>query len=380
MKKLLPCLLALVVLTISKSTLADENETRVGPELDTYQKTVARGIAFLKNKGQADDGTFTRRAGPGVTFLAVTAMLRHGVSVEDPAVAGTLKYLECLKKPDGGIHVKQSLYKNYETCLAVMCFKEANQDGRYDELLKNAEKFLKRLQWDDEEGHEEDSPFHGGGGYGKHNRPDLSNTSFLIEALRNCGTDENDSAIRKALIFVSRCQNLESVHNTTPFSAKVNDGGFYYTGAAGGSGETTSNGGLRSYGSMTYAGLKSLIFAGLKRDDPRVKAAIGWIQKNYGLTSNPGLGDSGLYYYYHTFAKTLHLLGDDHVVDVTGTPRDWRRDLAEELFRRQNADGSWVNDNARWLESDPNLVTAYALLTLNYCRPKITFDSEVSGE
>jgi squalene-hopene/tetraprenyl-beta-curcumene cyclase len=52
---------------------------------------------------------------------------------------------------------------------------------------------------------------------------------------------------------------------------------------------------LRSYASMTYAGLKSMIYAGLTPDDPRVKAAVAWLAKNYTLESNPGLGDAGLY-------------------------------------------------------------------------------------
>ena len=30
----------------------------------------------------------------------------------------------------------------------------------------------------------------------------------------------------------------------------------------------------------------------------------------------------------------------------------------------QKDDGSWINGNARWLEGDPNLVTAYSLLAL----------------
>ena len=70
----------------------------------------------------------------------------------------------------------------------------------------------------------------------------------------------------------------------------------------------TDDGGLRSYGSMTYAGLKSMIFAGLKPDDPRVKAAVEWIKKNYDIDANPGMGQAGLFYGYHTLAKGLECL------------------------------------------------------------------------
>lgn len=49
--------------------------------------------------------------------------------------------------------------------------------------------------------------------------------------------------------------------NTTPFASKVNNGGSYYTCAPGTQGEErmTPEGALRSYGSMSYAGLKSMI-------------------------------------------------------------------------------------------------------------------------
>ena len=140
----------------------------------------------------------------------------------------------------------------------------------------------------------------------------------MIEALKATGNDENSDALKRALKFVSRCQNLESEHNTTPFGAKVGDGGFYYTPAAGGTSQAgeTENGGLRSYGSMTYAGLKSMIYAGVGPDDPRVKAAIKWLGKNYDLSSNPGMGDAGLYYYFNTFAKALDAIGQDEFVDA----------------------------------------------------------------
>src|SRR5690606_19174736 len=113
-------------------------------------------------------------------------------------------------------------------------------------------------------------PAYGGAGYGSHRRPDLSNTSFLIDALKATGNGPDDEAMQKALIFVSRCQNLETEHNTTPFAAKNPDGGFYYTPAAGGTSQagTLPDGGLRSYASMTYAGLKSMIYCGLEKDDP----------------------------------------------------------------------------------------------------------------
>ena len=173
-------------------------------------------------------------------------------------------------------------------------------------------------------------------------------------------------------MFVSRCQNLKSEFNDQPWADKVNDGGFIYTASLGGSSVAgrTENGGLRSYASMTYAGLKSMIYAGLTPEDPRVKAAIAYIAKHYSLDENPGLGQAGLYYYYQTFAKALSLLGRPSLTNGEGRDHDWRADLTAALARRQQGDGSWVNPSDRFMEGDANLVTSYGLLALAYARPK----------
>jgi squalene-hopene/tetraprenyl-beta-curcumene cyclase len=306
-----------------------------------------------------------------ITALVTTAMLRSGRLPHDAGVAKSLKSLEAFARPDGGIYSSGGMLANYETCLAIACFSQANADRRYQQLLGRAEVFVRKFQWDEKTGKDPSDFSYGGAGYGKHKRPDLSNTAFLLDALRSCGAGEDDPAVQKALVFVSRCQNLESPHNTTPMAAKNPDGGFYYTCAAGGVSPAgnTSNGGLRSYGSMTYSGLKSMIYAGVKGDDPRVKAALAWLRGHYDLKSNPGLGDAGLYYYYHVCAKALHALGGDVFEDAAGQKHDWRRELAEEILNRQRENGSWVNHNNRWMEGDPALVTAYALLALSYCRP-----------
>jgi squalene-hopene/tetraprenyl-beta-curcumene cyclase len=354
----------------SSNSLAEENKrAESGPA--ALSEAVSRGVTFLK-QAQADDGSFSASSGPGITAIVSAALLRSGRAADDPLVARSLEYLQNHVHDDGGIYQDGSRYKNYETSLAIVAFQLANRDGRYDELLAGAEKFVKSQQWDEEEGHEISSMSYGGAGYGSHERPDLSNTSFLVDALHSVGRGADDPAIQKALVFISRCQNLESDQNTSPFAAKVNDGGFYYTSAAGGQSQAgqTPEGGLRSYGSMTYAGLKSMIYAGVSPDDPRVKAAYEWIRRHYTLEENPGMGPQGLFYYYHTFAKALAAVGHDHLSDPAGKSHDWRAELSEKLISLQQSDGGWVNSNPRWLEGDPNLVTGYSLLALSYCRPE----------
>ena len=336
-----------------------------------YEDTVNKAIEYLRIKGQAADGSFSAEAGPAVTAIVTTAILRTGRTADDPMVVKSLKYLQGFVHPDGGIYAENSTHQNYETAVAMQCFAEANRDKRFDELLKKAEHYVKDLQWDDKEGFDKSSTNYGGAGYGGSKRPDLSNTSFMIDALKSVGRGPDDEAIRKALVFISRCQNLETEFNTTPFAAKNPDGGFYYTPANGGASfaGNTPEGGLRSYGSMTYAGLKSMIYAGLGPDDPRVKAAVNWLKQHYSLSENPGMGSAGLYYYYQTYAKALGALGDDQFVDNAGKKHEWRSELVSELASRQKLDGSWVNENNRWLEGNTNLVTGYALLALAATRP-----------
>ncbi len=331
-----------------------------------------RAVAFLKGRQEPNGGWSATRKEPGITALAVTALLRSKrVAPGEPTVSKALGYLEQFLGPKGGL--SEAAHANYATSVALMAFHEANAGGRYDRQIQQGQDFLKAAQWDDSEGKGRDSNYYGGAGYGgKNSRPDLSNTSYFLEALRETGLPADDPALKKALVFVSRCQNLKGEFNDQPWAGKVDDGGFIYTAANAGEsfGGKTAEGGLRSYASMTYAGLKSMIYAGLTENDPRVKAAYTYITRHYSLDENPGLGQQGLYYYYHTFAKALAMLGKATLTDASGRAHDWRADLVAALGARQNADGSWVNPADRFMEGDANLVTAYGLLALAYARPK----------
>lgn len=337
-------------------------------------RAVAKGIDFLRTKGQAADGSYTAQAGPAFTAICTLAVLNNGRSPDDPQVARGLKYLEGFVQPDGRICAAKSRIPNYETCVTMMSFAAANKDGRYKKVLADAEKFIRGVQSDEGDSIDKSDPSYGGAGYGAGGRADLSNTAYLLEALESAGVGGDDEAVKKALIFVSRSQNLESEHNTLPFAAKNPDGGFIYSPAAGGNSPAGRGGeqeeaALRSYGSMTYAGLKSMIYAGVKADDPRVKAATRWLRDHYSVKENPGMGQNGLFYYYHTMGKSLAALGQDEFEDASGKKHDWKGELAVELMNRQNSDGSWINEARRWMEGDPNLCTAFALITLSYCKP-----------
>jgi squalene-hopene/tetraprenyl-beta-curcumene cyclase len=120
---------------------------------------------------------------------------------------------------------------------------------------------------------------------------------------------------------------------------------------------------------MSYAGFKSLLYAGLTRDDPRVQAVLDWIRRHWTLEYNPNMPETrsreGLFYYYHVFGRALVAWGEPTVTEPSGRRHDWRRELVAQLGRTQKPDGSWVNDADRYMEGLPALTTAYSLLALH---------------
>jgi squalene-hopene/tetraprenyl-beta-curcumene cyclase len=341
------------------------------PPAADVKAVVEKAVKFLGTK-QSPEGNFAspRLGEPGLTALTVSALLRNGVAADDAVVAKGLAYLEKNIQKDGGVYSKG--LANYTTCLAIVAFKESNSGGKYTKIIADAGKFVQGLQ----DNSDPKDVKHGGVGYDGTGRPDLSNSQFMVEALLAAGVKKDDPSIKKALAFVTRCQNLSGPEfNDQPFAAKASEadkGGFVYnpTDTSEKNDKRTAAGGLRSEGGMTYGGLKSFLYAGVGKDDPRVKGAIGWVKKHYTLSENPGMGQAGLYYYYHTFAKAMDALGDEMFEDAKGVKHDWRQELFDTLKTAQKADGSWANTSSAFLENQPELATAFALLALSYCTKK----------
>ena len=243
-----------------------------GPAPKDVKAVVEKGYGYLK-KHQSEDGSFSaKRMGPGVTALVVVALLQNGYSADDAVVAKALKFLEAQVHKDGGIYAGDKL-QNYTTSVALMALREANTDKKYDAVIKNASKYLKGLQI----GGDDKDPKFGGVGYGPTDRPDLSNTQFMVDALIAAGVPKDDPAIERALKFVSRCQNLPGETNDQPFAKKTSaddKGGLTYMPVESGDDDKnrTADGGLRSLGAMTYGGLKTFLYAGVDKKDKRVVA------------------------------------------------------------------------------------------------------------
>ena len=314
------------------------------------------GLHYLRGS-MAEDGSWSNSV--GVTALALRAFLEspRGYSEGDGAfITRPVKFLLDHINPDGSISETNN-NRNYNTAVAMIALKATNNPA-YDDIIKNAQAFLKGLQIDEPEGYERDHKYYGGIGYGGDERPDLSNVYHALEALKATNLDPSDPTWEKALLFVSRSQN-NSETNDLAFAA--NDGGFAYMT------EYSPHGGSVSYGSMTHAGLLSLLFADTDKNDPRVKAAYEWIRANYSVDVNPGAKDNqGYFYYLNAFAKSMYAWGEPELVDAAGVSHNWRNDLTTKLMSLEQKDGSWVNkESGRWWEGDPNLCTAWSVIALN---------------
>jgi squalene-hopene/tetraprenyl-beta-curcumene cyclase len=350
----------------SEKNLSFRNEIR---------DTMNRGFAWLE-KQQNPDGSF----GPDVTHPALTAMpviAFHreptGRYAKAPFLQKSYGYLRGFVQPDGGIYNKDSGLANYNTSTCLLAL--AGAPGESVDMLTKARTYVVNQQASDMVKPETN----GGIGYGtvgaspKRGHPDLDNTLVAMEALRltqSLASDKpgvKDLNWNAAIEFLSRCQNLPS-HNKEKWVSgdPANKGGFIYYPGHSNAGEQTLEGGgkaLRSYGSMSYAGLLSFVYADLKKDDPRVAAAIEWLGKHYTLEENPGMEKAGYYYYLHLMAKAYTAAGISEI-EVNGKKVDWRKELGLKLMSLQKQDGSWVNEAPRWKENNPALVTSYCTLTL----------------
>jgi squalene-hopene/tetraprenyl-beta-curcumene cyclase len=380
MHRTIPVLIVpeLLLLLTASAALAQAAPSKDDPA-NKAQALIDKGLAYLKTQ-QQPDGSFqhNERDQPAVTALALKAFAGSARdAASDPVVAKGYEGLLKFQKPDGGIY--RDALANYNTAIAVSALSAANQP-KYRPAIDKAVNFLKRLQWTEatvdapeRKTVDANDPRYGGWGYGGKQRSDGSNTQLALDALHDSGLTCDDPAYQNAIKFITRMQNLKSSNDQTWAGT---DGGFVYTPALGGesmAGEYTAPGGrrlLRSYGSMTYAGLKSLIYAGITKDDPRVKAAFEWISRNWTLNENPGMklndpatAANGIFYYYHTLARAMNAYEQPTITDSQGTPHDWRAELIDKLASLQKQDGSW-NGEKRWMEDNPVLVTAYSVIAL----------------
>lgn len=335
------------------------------------------GVKFLLSQVEDDGGWSLGRGAhkPAVTAMVLKTLVQHpDYDLNTPVVRKGFDLLLSYQKSDGGFYEPSMGLPNYTTSIAVMALVAADEP-KYAPVIAKAVEFLRGQQIREgtvtpkgdmvQPGHK----FEGGVSYGKHGRPDLSNQGMWMQAMHDAGVKPDDPDMQRALKFVLRLQNRKESNDAAFVAQGPNDGGFVYAYEESKAGEGFGGRGLRSYGSMTYVGFKSMLYAGLTPDDPRVKAAFMWIRRYWRLDSNPNMpklkSQQGLFYYYHVFAKALRSWNAPVIRDLDGNEHNWRHELVEALQKRVGADGSWVNAGAsRWNEGNAILATCYSVLAL----------------
>lgn len=383
---------AVLLLALALAPVAGANAQKISAEHKEKARLIAdRAMEYLASRQNPvtlgfDDDPETQTM-PAITGLVLEGfMLDPTVDERNPIVLQSMRYILKYARPDGGIYDKE--LPTYNTAICLSALAKVRRPEALNAVLKG-QTFLKSLQYADsntanpnDPGFSEpiniNHPYYGGVGYGHHGRPDLSNLGFFIQALHDTGVSTTDTAYQRALVFLSRVQMSDEV-NEMKYADGSDQGGFIYAtveniesvdgqagqSQAGTTVETTPDGReitrLRAYGSMTYTGFKSLIYADLSPDDPRVQDAWKWIQNNYTLEENPGMGQQGYYYYLCAMARALDAFG---INEING--HNWREEMIDKIFELQYTNGALKVLNDRWMENNDVLITAYALIAIGH--------------
>ncbi|MDF1823438.1 MAG: cycloartenol synthase [Verrucomicrobiales bacterium] len=370
----------------SQETIANIGDTNLSLKLE-IERAISSGVTFLEAEQNPETGAWSDPTLPAITALSISSILGDpalgdATTLPDSAEKG-YEFLLSQVKSDGGIYGKG--LATYNTALSIMALVQSGEEEHLPVIAK-ARRLLINQQQDFDRRGATDNLFDGGIGYGgSYAHSDLSNTHLAMEALYYSKKALSDTAYDDssefdldwdaAIDFVSLAQNSKATVDRLGEKVGLreeDEGGFIYFPGDTKSDEVMIQGddgtkrtALRSYGSMSYAGLLAFIYADMNRDDPRIASVMSWLERNFTLEENPGMNAQGLFYYYHTMSKALGITGTNYLVTPDGEKIDWKEDLALEVMSRQQSDGAWMNeDSNRWMEDNRVLVTAYSLLTL----------------
>ena len=362
MKKLLTA--AVTLASFAHLAVADP----ISPELAQQTRVaIGKGVAWLQAQ-QKESGAWSEENMPALTALPLWALAVSGVPNTEDAQKKAMDNILGKQQPDGGFYVMQerqgASLGNYNTCICVMALHATGRKDLTPVILK-ARTYIASSQFTGETTHA------GGFGYDK-NAPrvhtDLNCTHFAMDAMRRTQSleDLRPSGERRAdLNWEAALKYVEQLQ-TQDGDTK---GGFAYNNEPPREGTAATNADgtvmLRAYGSMTYAGVLSLVHAQLDKRDPRVRSAFEYASRFWTVDENPGQGLQGLFFYYNIMSRALTAAGVDTLPKDTGNIR-WREEMIKKVLSLQKPDGSWENENNRWWESDPVLATSYALLALAF--------------
>lgn len=335
---------------------------------------IDRGLDWLAAH-QREDGSWSNGDFPALTALPLWAFARADHPRKAAVEAAAVRYLLSCVQTNGGIYRdvpgrKGGGLGNYNTGIAMTALHAL---GRPDltRVIQQARTFVAGAQYHG------DDEYNGGFGYDaatKRAYTDLLNTYYSAQAMRltsdvedsrPAGEPHADINWNETVAYISRMQNRET-------AGPEDAGGFFYNPTDPKAGTTTNAAGvvvLRSYGSITYAGFLALIFADVSREDVRVRSALKWAERHWTLDENPGMGQRGVYFFYHVLSRALAASGRDVIAREGEAGVNWREAVARKLISTQRIDpatgaGYWVNEDGTYWENDPVLSTAYSLQAL----------------
>ena len=331
-------LLAGVMLGVSTPILRAD----ISPQ--EVRESISKAVAYLKQQ-QHNGGSWNEFPGHpgGVTALCTLALLNSGVEPDDPHIQKALQYLR-----------KMQPKATYVAALSTMVLCKAGYATDRG-LIGRHVGWLQATQV-------QDGPMKGAWSYPyTQSSGDNSNSQFALLALHEAeriGVTGNPVQAartwRLAKAYWEGCQNL--------------DGSWGY------------RKGFPGTGSMTCAGIASLIItsdkvqdAGAKalgdevrccgQDEPgndRLDRALRWLGRNFSVSTNRGAkGQTWLLYYLYGVERVGRLTAQRFIGG-----HDWYREGADHLIRMQDGLSGYFKGVGH-AENDPLIGTSLALLFLS---------------
>ncbi len=370
--------LLLLTLTLSTTLFALTAETKA-----QVQAAILKGVRFLQTQ-QAESGAFSDARFPGMTGLALSAFAttRSLPQADQASIRAVTQkaaaFILTKSQPDGGFYQpipgrKGSGLGNYNTCLCMVALHDLNPI-QFARPIQKARGYVASTQLEAAGIHE------GGFGYDKEAQrayTDLNNTFYAVDAMartasveeaRPAGEKHVDIDWEAAKAYLLSLQSKEGTDKGGFWYNKIDPKAGFKKGPKAKQDQTAKASPdkpkFRAYGSMSYAGLLSMLHAKMSPTDPRILSTLDYVTRFWTLEENPNMGVQGLYFYYNVLTRALSAAGKTTLA-TKPSPTDWRESMAKKIIAIQRPNGSWYNDNNRFWESDPVLCTAYGILSLN---------------
>jgi hypothetical protein len=276
---------------------------------EEVRKAIAGGVRYLKGQQQSNGsfGGFINRGSAGISALCTLALLNAGVPVDDPVMQKALKFLQT------DTPANNSGLQTYTTSLQTMVFAQADPKRFRPDILRNVE----WLQANQNQG----GKYRGAWSYKSNpDSGDNSNSQFALLALHEAervGVRVSDRTWQLTQEYWQRIQ-----HDDGSFGYKADKEG-------------------QAYGSMTCAGIASLVIASGRvregdaqvrgeqilccqeneSDADRIERALQWLGRNFAVSHNPGYGGTWRYYYLYCLERVGRLTARRFIGD-----HDWYRE------------------------------------------------------